>query len=794
LPNANKFRPDLNGLRAVAVTAVLLFHFNISPFSGGFVGVDVFFVLSGFLMTQIITSGFGNGNFSFIRFYLNRIARIVPALGAVVSSALAFGYFVLLPEPYRQLALESVEALTFTVNFHYASDTGYFAPNAAQSWLLHCWSLAVEFQFYILFPVYLWLAKRIHPKRGVIAALVVAMIASLTCSVIQTNLQPTSAFYLLPSRIWEFGFGGLILFFRTPSEKYRNSICIAGLTAVIAAALIFDGQLKYPAFWATIPVVGAGAVVYARAPLNVLRSRFFQFIGKISYSLYLWHWPVLAAGHYLGYGGEGRPYELTMLFVVTLLVSWASFVFIEAPFRDIFRRFSLRGVLILAGGASVCVAVSTAAIATDGLPKRIPDRLLDIVSRAAYRQEYRDGVCFLGPDQKFSELDVKCLEPDSSSKKPTMAIWGDSHAAHLYPGISRQLWAKKYNIVQLTASACSPLPIEKNSERIYCPDIQKQAHEFFRRTKPEVLILSASWRGYISQNSIHSKPGALGFEDLIKLLKSLREEGVGKIIVVGPIIDWLRPLPQVFYRDNFRHGDTLSGSSISTDVDQLAPIDSQYRTAVIQAGAEYVSLVGALCAGSRCMTLIPGWRAEALFQFDQNHLTVDGSEWVASHVIGPALGEAEIPEPFVHVNELLKFNEGSAGLKYLSAGWMPAEGWGTWTASAHRPGMLHLPVDPERLPSAVRIKFWGQLGPTLAEERFVVKFDGGRSIDTKVTLENPIVEQVFWLDKGSHNQMKEHGYLRIEFYAPEGKSPKEMRLNDDRRVLGFGIRELTLQP
>lgn len=571
----NKFRLDLNGLRALAVTAVLLFHFHIPPFTGGFVGVDVFFVLSGFLMTQIIATGFDKGTFSFFGFYLNRLARIQPALMVVALASLTLGYYLLLPDPYSQLALETVKALTFIVNFHFAANTGYFAPNAAQSWLLHCWSLAVEFQFYILFPVYLWIARRMAPKSGILVALALAILGSMICSLIQTEINQMSAFYLLPSRAWEFAIGGLVLFLPVPSERYRNPTAAVGLAAIVLASLLFDDHLKYPALWSAVPVIGASVVVWAGSTLFALRNSLAQFFGKISYSLYLWHWPILTVAHYLGYGST--PSEVFLLIVLTIAISWASFVFIETPFRDIFRKPSVLGISQLTITVSLAFTLCAAIIATDGWPGRISDRVMEIMQRVTHGQEYRSGICFLGPTQKFSDFDEECLNPESNSLKPSIVIWGDSYAAHLYSGIARQPWATKFKIIQVTASACPPLSIV-SADRPNCQSIQESIRRSLTESKPEILILAASWRAYSAQSAQ-------------TLVQSLIRDGIGRVIVVGPPPYWPLPLPQTFFRDSLlKDGPWSNRSKIPYGyMNALTNTDQQYRATMAKAGASYVS-------------------------------------------------------------------------------------------------------------------------------------------------------------------------------------------------------------
>lgn len=787
------FRADLNGLRAVAVTLVILFHFKIGAFSGGFIGVDVFFVLSGFLMTGIIVSGLDKQKFRFLLFYANRAARILPALAAVGMACLAVGYKVLLPDQYTLLAQQTLQAVAFVINYGFAANTGYFDPAAADSWLLHCWSLAVEFQFYIVFPFYLWAAHRIKKRSGVLVALLIAIVVSAVCSLIQTMHSPTNAFYLLPSRAWEFAAGGLVVFAPRLPRHARTPLALAGLAIILSTSLMFTGALRYPSLWSAMPVAGAVLVIWAASSNAILCMGIAQVAGTTSYSLYLWHWPVLTIGRYLGYGG--RPRDIAWMIAITFALATLSYAFVERPFRDMFRKRTFTRIVPAAVGAVAILLTSANVVRLAGISSRVPSNVMDVIQASVHKGEYRDGTCFLAPEQTFGDFNSDCFDPPGSRNAPTLAIWGDSHAAHLYHGIADQPWASKYRIIQLTASSCSPLPDVLNDARPNCPAIQRGSQAFILRLKPDVLILSASWRGVIADpHYVGHIPNAGTMTDLQDLIRSLYADGVKKIIVVGPIDRWPASLPQIFFEKAMLSRYGLPEELAITDASQYAAIDGAYRSGVEATGATYVSLHDALCKGNNCRVLVPNTPSDVLFQFDVEHLTGPGSDWLGAHAISPAMGEPVPSGNIAPLNAPMRFSDGASGVRYLVSGWMPPEGWGTWTAKPSQPGILSIPVDAHRAPRSVKIKFWGQLGPSLPKERFFITVDGGQPKELEVSQAMPVTEATFPLSDPERKYMLERGRLLITFLAPEGKSSKAMGLNQDDRVLGFGIREVTLLP
>ena len=322
------FRADINGLRAWAVAAVVFYHFGIPGFSGGFVGVDVFFVISGFLMTGIVVKGLERGNFSLIGFYMARGRRIVPALVVVCAVLLALGWWVLMPPDYKRLGSHAVYSLAFLSNIEFWQEAGYFDVASREKWLLHTWSLSVEWQFYLILPVVLWVVWRLKPGR-VVQTLAVGsgLVASLLACVLVTNNQSGTAFYLLPTRAWEMLGGGLVFLLASKpklSALHRRSLEFIGLMLIVLSVVFFDRDTIWPGGRAMLPVMAAMLVLLANRHSLWTASKLPQWLGDRSYSLYLWHWPVYVALVYIGF--RDNPWAIAGALLLTVLLGHLSYV------------------------------------------------------------------------------------------------------------------------------------------------------------------------------------------------------------------------------------------------------------------------------------------------------------------------------------------------------------------------------------------------------------------------------------------------------------------------------------
>lgn len=297
-----KFRTDINGLRAYAVLAVIIFHFNKNWLPGGFAGVDVFFVISGYLMTSIIFRGLERGNLSLWKFYSARIGRIIPALIILISLLLVFGYLFLPPIPYKDLAKHSGGSLLFISNFMFWKESGYFDASALDKYLLHTWSLSVEWQFYLLYPLVLLVLSKFITLKNVKKIIILISILAFIFSIFASYRWPIASYFLLPTRIWEMLLGGIIFLYPcTPkNQSLKFYIEFIGLILIILSFFLISEDVVWPGYMAIIPTIGAFLLLQANHQGSLLTNNFiFQKIGLWSYSLYLYHWPLLVINHTL---------------------------------------------------------------------------------------------------------------------------------------------------------------------------------------------------------------------------------------------------------------------------------------------------------------------------------------------------------------------------------------------------------------------------------------------------------------------------------------------------------------
>lgn len=365
LPSPVNFREDINGLRAWAVIAVLFFHFSLFDLSGGFAGVDVFFVISGYLMTAIIVGGFEKGNFSIGKFYMARIRRILPALMTVIAVLLLLGWFFLPSFDYKTLSIQSFYALNFTSNMYFLRTAGYFDSVAEEKWLLHTWSLAVEAQFYLLYPLIIALIWRISNHLKTVTLIIAALlILSFATNLLFVEINPTAAFYSLPSRGWELFAGGLVYLiakqYVMPS-KLLDTLYWLGWTMVISSFFLITETLAWPGLWAMIPVLGTSFIILAsKQNMLMTNNPVAQWLGDRSYSLYLWHWPLVVGLYFASLHHEWL--WVIGFFGLSLVLAHLSYRFIETPTRKFLSRTTLIKEITIIGFIGLCLAGFSASI------------------------------------------------------------------------------------------------------------------------------------------------------------------------------------------------------------------------------------------------------------------------------------------------------------------------------------------------------------------------------------------------------------------------------------------------
>jgi peptidoglycan/LPS O-acetylase OafA/YrhL len=444
------FRNDINGVRAWAVVAVILYHFGIPGLAGGFVGVDVFFVISGYLMAGIVVVALERERFSIIAFYISRARRILPALLALCASLLALGWWTLLPLDYMSLGSQVMFSVFFLSNIKFWREAGYFDPASHEKLLLHTWSLAVEWQFYLLLPIILFAVwKWRHGRRPAAIVLAAGFIISFALSAGVGGMNPSTAFYLLPARSWEM-LAGCLVFLSCErlrlTARQSTALELSGFALVIASIIIFDGSTPWPSWRALIPVIGTIAIIIAARPHSPLTGNVVaQWLGTRSYSLYLWHWPVVVALSYLGVKAEVEAIAAGL--ALTLLLGNLSYHLIEERTRLRLAAFATRRNAAILSCASIAVAVLGVGIKLQkGVGNRFPSDVELIASESKNQKPDRDR-CLTTTGRESNSCAY-------GGARLRAVLLGDSHADAVTTALAAAIPNTKDGIVEWSYTAC----------------------------------------------------------------------------------------------------------------------------------------------------------------------------------------------------------------------------------------------------------------------------------------------------------------------------------------------------
>jgi peptidoglycan/LPS O-acetylase OafA/YrhL len=440
-----EYRREIDGLRAVAVVPVILFHAGITGFAGGYVGVDVFFVISGFLITTLLIGDLGARRFSIGDFYARRARRILPALVTVIVACLPFAWLWLPPNRFESFSQSIATVGLFVSNFHFAAQEGYFAAAAEEQPLLHTWSLAVEEQYYLLFPVLLALGWR-FARRWVVHGVAAVALASFAAAALATRTPASGTFFLPHLRAWELLIGSLTAFFLYDRKRVDGSAATAlgasGLVLIGVATVWFDASTPFPSSWTLLPTVGAALVIIGASGTNlpgrILSARPLVGVGLVSYSAYLWHFPLFAFARILS---RDEPPVLAFLGLtgLTFELAWFTWRYIENPCRD--RRLLPRPRALALGGAVsvVLVVLGVAGQWGDGFPQRLDDREATIYAQltsAAVEKRFDDGACRFS-DEGITDDFVARFDACAGQHGPAVFVVGDSHGTDLFNALAR---------------------------------------------------------------------------------------------------------------------------------------------------------------------------------------------------------------------------------------------------------------------------------------------------------------------------------------------------------------------
>ena len=451
----SSFRKDINGLRAWAVVAVILFHFGIFGAEGGFVGVDIFFVISGYLMTGIIIDALEKKDsgvkFSLLNFYIARARRIIPALLALCLTLMVLGWFWLSAVDYKMLSEHVLTSLSFISNIQFWSEAGYFDASSFDKWLLHTWSLSVEWQFYIILPVMLLLLWKIRPHRDfIIIAFLLGLMLTLGLSIILTPLMPVASFYLLPTRAWEMLAGGLIFLLADKiklNNRQSKGIEVVGFILLLWSIFFFRPTDAWPGYLAIIPVLGTAFILVANRLDSILTApKPAQWLGNTSYSLYLWHWPFVVALYYMGL--QENVLAISVSLLLTAIAGYASYKLIENPSRFYLNKISLTPSIIGFSAAVFAVGLPAFVVkGNSGIPNnRLPESV-EIIFSEVNNKNPRIKEC-------YAEGATPVPECTYGGEELGVIVIGDSHAASLVRSIEKALPSKSLHVLDWTLSNC----------------------------------------------------------------------------------------------------------------------------------------------------------------------------------------------------------------------------------------------------------------------------------------------------------------------------------------------------
>lgn len=613
-----KYRPDIDGLRAVAVLAVLGSHLKAPGMIGGFMGVDMFFVISGFLIGTLVEREVAEGRFSLLGFYERRFRRIFPALFAMLAVTTVLALVFALPTQLDSYGRSLAATALSISNVFFYTDVGYFQAQQASYPLLHTWSLGVEEQFYLLFPP-LVLAVSRAPRGWRVPIYAAIAAVSFAVSAYGAIHWPTATFYLLHSRAWELLAGFALVVVPLPwlgQAWLRNLAGVAGLTAIAGATVFFWEAMPFPGLVALVPCGGAALVIAAGNHGTHWAGRLLSWrpavlTGLISYSLYLWHWPLISfAEHGLDLSIARWDVRVGIV-LLSFALAYASWRWVERPFRRQ-GRFTRRSIYAGAGAAAVAAcAVAGVFVAGQGLPGRYP---AEVVRMARYlevdtRRLYRSGSCFITTGDSFADYrrDL-CLTPRGGGR-PAVLLLGNSHGAHLSHGLRARF--PEIDVLQATASGCRPLVGTGPSRPPRCGQLRDYVFgEWLPPRRIDALLVSISWE----QRDI---------APLEKTIAWAKARGI-PVIVSGPVPLYDQALPELLARGMMLDDPALAARHRRG---RQARVDAAVGAAARRAGVTYVSPYRLLC-GDRagCRTTTP---EGAPMQHDLSHLSAEGSLFVA---------------------------------------------------------------------------------------------------------------------------------------------------------------------
>jgi peptidoglycan/LPS O-acetylase OafA/YrhL len=638
------YRSDIDGLRAVAVLAVLAFHALPSVLPGGFVGVDIFFVISGYLISSILLSSLQQQSFSLLDFYSRRIRRIFPALITVFIASFAMAWYFFYADEFINLGRHMISSAAFIQNWMLASESGYFDTSAEIKPFLHLWSLGVEEQFYILWPLLLWGAWKL--RLNLLKLTIICLAASFAWNIYELYVaQSTIAFYLPQVRFWELLIGAALAYIHlNPStassatslglanEDVRS---ITGATLLLLSFFFINSQKVFPGFWAILPTLGTVLLISAgpNAILNrtVLSNRVAVWLGKISYPLYLWHWVLLVYLRILEPDLFAKVKFRLLALALAVILSWLTYRFIEKPLR--FGAYGKQKTWLLIAAMIGIIFLGREIQNQSGMGYRFTASAAYLGSdfqtqmRKNLEDDYQQNsaACdFSQPEKKTNQpkanIAKSCYEVDP--KKQAVFLWGDSHAQMLGYGLRKNLPAD-WQLLQVASVGCKPNPMQaEDSNTSYCERSNYVALETIKKIRPQTVVLAQSTAWKLPE-----------VESLSSALKNL---GVQRIVFVGQSPEWSDALPTLMMRKQVVGIPERTKGGLVPETLVINELTKQIF-ATPSAGIAYVDLIDLFCNADGCLVYLGKDPVSGMTYFDSHHLSPVASDYLAKNSLVKAI-------------------------------------------------------------------------------------------------------------------------------------------------------------
>ena len=621
-----EYRKEIDGLRAIAVIPVIFFHAGFNFFKGGFVGVDIFFVISGYLITTIIISDLEKGEFSIVGFYERRARRILPALFFVMFACLPFAWFWLLLSDMKDFAQSLIVVPLFASNILFFLESNYFDTASEFKPLLHTWSLAVEEQYYVLFPFFLkWLFG--FGRKRTLQLLFLVLTISLLLANWAVSVEPVGAFYLLPTRVWELLVGAVSAFYLLKADCKKNlygilnDICgWVGISLVFVSIITYGKQTPFPGFFALLPTVGSALIILFADKGNsvgkFLGNKLFVWFGLISYSAYLWHQPLFAFARHAS-RSEPDVAVFISLSLTVFVLSFFTWKYIESPFRS--RHLFKRNHIFISSIAGMVffIAIGSFAIVSNGFESRLDAGQRAILSFSNYKSQevYRQGDCFLNFDQSYKDFKDFCSSEDGEG---SILVWGDSHAAAVSYGLRKEF----EKVSQYTAGGCPPILGVRIRLSPMCEEINDFVSQEISRKMPDTILIHSNWL-LVNDNMEISK--------LANTIKYIKERSPrSNVVILGGVPQYSPSLPVYMIA---RHARLLDGAEVlAPNFTKISQLDEQLKSISAEFGAIFFSSLNAFCDAGSCLVAVSHDGFPMPTAWDYGHLTSAGSVFLARKI------------------------------------------------------------------------------------------------------------------------------------------------------------------